>query len=230
MIGGVCSIVGRQYLIFNGNMQLKQWPWAPFALFAVAVGLYPLVYYFTDMTHGGLLQSKPRELLGNGWYLPLFYLHITGGGLALLIGWTQFSPRLRARYIAVHRRIGKAYVIAVGVSSSAGLCIAFFATGGLASATGFGTLAITWLFTDIMAYSSIRKLDIRRHEEWMIRNYALCFAAVTLRLYLPLSQVLHLPFITAYQVISWLCWVPNLLIAQWIIRKGRKYASLPANY
>ncbi len=202
-------------------MRLNQWPWVPFALFAVAVGLYPLVYYFTDMRHAGLLQSKSGELLGNGWYVPAFYLHITAGGIALLIGWTQFSLRLRARYLNIHRLIGKVYVIAVGVSGCAGLCIAFFATGGLVPAMGFGTLAITWLFTDVMAYSSIRRLDVDRHQQWMIRNYALTFAAVTLRIYLPLSQLLHLPFLTAYAVISWLCWIPNLMVSQRIIRNVR---------
>jgi|ERR1700722_9010867 hypothetical protein len=210
------------FTIFNDNMRLKRWPWVPFVFFAVAVGLYPLVYLFSDRSHSGLLQSKSSELLNTGWYLPLFYLHITGGGLAMLIGWTQFSPRLRARYLAVHRRIGKVYVIAVAVSSCAGLGIAFFASGGLVSVMGFGTLAITWLFTDVMAYATIRKLDIDQHEKWMIRNYALTFAAVTLRLYLPLSQLLHFRFLTAYLVISWLCWVPNLIIAQWIIGRSRK--------
>ncbi|HEX3933609.1 MAG TPA: DUF2306 domain-containing protein [Puia sp.] len=202
-------------------MQLKQWPWVPFALFAVAVGLYPLLYCFMDLAHQGLLQSKPRELLGTGWYLPVFYLHISCGGLALLIGWTQFSPRLRTRYLRMHRRVGTVYVASVAASSCAGCCLALFATGGLISVMGFGLLAVTWLFTDIMAYTSIRRLDIPRHQEWMIRNYALTFAAVTLRIYLPLSQLLHLNFLTAYPTIAWLCWVPNLLIAQWIISRTR---------
>jgi len=51
----------------------------------------------------------------------------------------------------------------------------------------------------------------------MTRSYALTFAAVTLRIYLPLSQVAGIPFEPAYQTIAWLCWVPNLIVAEWLI-------------
>lgn len=55
----------------------------------------------------------------------------------------------------------------------------------------------------------------------MIRSYALTLAAVTLRIYLPLSQLAGVPFGDAYQVISWLCWVPNLVVAEWVVLRRR---------
>jgi hypothetical protein len=71
----------------------------------------------------------------------------------------------------------------------------------------------------LKAYTSILKKDVRQHQNWMIRCYSLAFAAVTLRIYLPLSQaVLHADFLTSYRIISWLCWVPNLLAAEIIIK------------
>jgi hypothetical protein len=39
--------------------------------------------------------------------------------------------------------------------------------------------------------------------------------------YLPLSQIVGVPFEPAYQAISWLCWVPNLLVGEWLIRSAR---------
>ena len=203
-------------------MKLKNLPWVPFAFFAIAVGLYPLVYYFVDMHNKGLLSSKPHELVNT-----LFYVHITAGGIALLTGWTQFSKRLRNRYLAAHRLVGKIYVIAVLLSGCAGLYIVFFATGGITCSLGFGLLALLWLFSDIQAYTSIRRLDIVQHENWMIRNYALTFAAVTLRIYLPVFQILgHLDFLISYRIISWLCWAPNLIIAEIVInRRGSRQAS-----
>jgi len=48
----------------------------------------------------------------------------------------------------------------------------------------------------------------------MIRSFALTFAAVTLRLYLPISAMLSIPFEEAYRAISFLCWVPNLALAE----------------
>ena len=46
----------------------------------------------------------------------------------------------------------------------------------------------------------------------MLRNFSLSLAAVSLHLYLPLSAVLGIPFESAYPVIAWLCWVPNLYL------------------
>jgi hypothetical protein len=61
----------------------------------------------------------------------------------------------------------------------------------------------------------------------MIRSFALTLAAVTLRIYLPLGIMLnHGDFYTPYRAIAWLCWVPNLLLAElWlraISRSGRR--------
>jgi hypothetical protein len=54
----------------------------------------------------------------------------------------------------------------------------------------------------------------------MIRSYALTFAAVTLRIWLPLFQNgFGMEFISAYVIIAWLCWVPNLLWAEWYVRQ-----------
>jgi len=203
-------------------MKLKNLPWIPFAFFAIAIGLYPLIYYLVDMHDKGLLSGKTKELLDNVVWHTAFYIHITFGGIALLIGWTQFSKRLRDRYLGTHRMIGKIYVASVMLSSVAGFYIALFASGGITSTLGFGALAVLWFFTVTKAYTTILKRNIKEHENWMIRNYALAFAAVTLRIYLPLSQaVLHVDFITAYRVISWLCWVPNLVIAEMIVSRRK---------
>ena len=205
-------------------MKLKNLPWIPFAFFAIAIGLYPLTYYLVDMHNKGLFSSKPKELLDNRVWYTAFYIHITFGGIAMLTGWTQFSKRLRDKYLNTHRLVGKIYVISVLFSSCAGLFIAFFATGGIISVMGFGSLALLWLITVIKAYTSIRRLDINEHKKWMIRNYALTFAAVTLRVYLPLLIKFGFngDFIPAYHLVSWLCWVPNIIVAELIISRMRQ--------
>jgi hypothetical protein len=52
----------------------------------------------------------------------------------------------------------------------------------------------------------------------MVRNFALTFAAVTLRVWLPAGTAAGVPFAVAYPVVAWLCWVPNLLAAEALIR------------
>lgn len=185
------------------------------AFFAIGVGIYPVLFLFLIPEGEGLLSSKSPELLQSSVYMGGFYTHILLGGLALLSGFSQFFPKLRQKRLGLHRVLGKIYVVAVVFSGGAGLAIAFFATGGVIPAMGFALLALLWLFTTFKAYSSIKKRTIDAHQRWMIRSYALCFAAVTLRIYLPLFQgVLEMEFINAYRIIAWLCWVPNLIIAE----------------
>ena len=98
-------------------------------------------------------------------------------------------------------------MISVLFSGIAGLYITFYASGGIETKLGFGFLALLWLITTIMAYITIKKKKIIKHQKWMIRSYALCFAAVTLRLWMPiLPAVFNLDFSEAYPIISWLCW------------------------
>ena len=101
------------------------------------------------------------------------------------------------------------------------------ANWGLVTHFGFGFMAIFWVATTLNAYRHIRRGDVVAHRAWMLRSYALTLAAVTLRLYLPLSQIAAIEFEAAYKAISWLCWVPNLLVVEWFIL-ARNPAPTPA--
>jgi hypothetical protein len=87
---------------------------------------------------------------------------------------------------------------------------------------GFASLAILWLFSGFMAYQHIRNKQIERHREWMTRNYALTFAGVMLRLWMPTFGMAGVDFTAGYIVTAWLCWVPNLIVAEWIITRKRR--------
>src|SRR6187549_447031 len=88
------------------------------AALAVFVGLYPVKYFF-DGRNVGLLQLKAEAVLTDPFWNIGFYSHIIPGGIALLIGWMQFSKHIRAKRIIWHRTIGKVYVLAALVSSIA---------------------------------------------------------------------------------------------------------------
>ena len=79
--------------------------WVLIVVFAIIIGLYPGIYFLVERTFG-LLGSKTTELLTNPFWNTAFYTHITLGGLALLIGWTQFNTNFRNRNLVLHRRIG----------------------------------------------------------------------------------------------------------------------------
>jgi Predicted membrane protein (DUF2306) len=64
----------------------------------------------------------------------------------------------------------------------------------------------------------------------MIRSFALTAAAITLRIYLPLLPLTGLSFSTSYRIIAWACWVPNLFVAEWILRYQRSSEPEPSTY
>jgi hypothetical protein len=162
------------------------------------------------------------------------YAHMAGGAIALLLGPLQLNARIRSRWLAVHRMTGRIYLGAVVVGGVGALALAPRSTGGLVTHIGFGMLGVLWLTSTIMAYLRIRAGDKAAHRRWMIRSYALTLAAVTLRIYLPLSLAGGIPFVEAYQAISWFCWVPNIVVAEWFIvtststrRRSTSAAALP---
>ena len=170
-----------------------------------------------------LISSKSAQVRSSIVWQAGFYLHVGLGALALLIGGFQFISKLRDRFKALHRTVGKIYVVSVFISAVAGLGIAVFAEGGIVAKLGFAGLAIAWFYSNYRAYTAIRRVDISEHREWMIRNFALTFGAVTLRLWMPLFLGgFEMKFETAYPIIAWLAWVPNLLIAEMLVRRSRR--------
>lgn len=156
-------------------------------------------------------------------HLTFLMTHIIASMLAILIGAFQFLPGLRKeRLLKIHRWLGRTYLLSILFGSSSGLYMAQFAYGGIISELGFSALACIWLYTGFRAYKDIRNKDIEGHRQWMIRNYALTFAGVMLRIWVPVSLVMGIDFTAAYIVIAWLCWVPNLLVAEGIIRRTMK--------
>ena len=78
-------------------------------------------------------------------------------------------------------------------------------------------LALCWMGATWVAYLQIRRGNVDVHRAWMVRSYALTLAAVTLRIEIPLFLLSGVSFEEAYPVIAWLCWVPNILVAEWLI-------------
>lgn len=197
---------------------LKKVGWYLFASLSLVIGLYPLYYFFGDRMFG-LLSSKSGTLLSNVFWNAGFYTHIIFGGLSLFIGWTQFSIKLRNTNISLHIAIGKMYVISTLLSSTAGIGIGFYATGGIVSSFGFISLGLIWFITTIKAYLAVKNKKIQKHQKLMIYSYAACFAAVTLRIWLPLLIIFIGDFIPAYRIVAWLCWLPNLFVAYLLNKK-----------
>jgi uncharacterized membrane protein len=133
---------------------------------------------------------------------------LPGGIGALLTGPWQFSEKLRARALNLHRWLGRFYLLEVALGSIAGFAMATVSEQGWPTHLGVGMLAVLWFLTGLQAYRIVRAGNIVAHRQWMIRNY------------LPFMLfVLHWSFRSSYITVSWLCWIPNLLIAEWMVRR-----------
>ncbi len=159
-----------------------------------------------------------------------FVVHIVGAAVALFVGPVQFWAASRRRFPGLHRWLGRTYLVGVGVGGIASLIMAPYNTAGMIGFLGFGTLGALWVWTGWRAYRAIRTGDVRSHQAWMIRNFSLTFGAVMLRTWtgtLVAAQAFaagdgfdfEAAFENAYNAVTFLAWVPNLLIAEWMIRR-----------
>lgn len=196
---------------------------------AFGIGLFSAVQYgVLGAASAGFIMQKLQDMhLSNIWYVFL-YVHASSSVISLLIGPFTLSRKFREVSFKRHKTLGKIYLAGVWTGGLSGMYLAWYATGGIVAQLGFGTLATLWIATSCMAYAAIRNKRIERHRQWMMRNYALTFAAVTLRLYIPLSILFWglERYTESYTAIAWLCWVPNLLVVEALLRRRGQRRSI----
>lgn len=151
-----------------------------------------------------------------------FFAHVVFAPVALALVPFQLWQGLRNRRPLVHRVLGRLYGLAILISGASGLWLAATTMAGPVAAFGFGLLAVLWLGTTGWGISLAMRGDRVAHRRWMIRSIALTLAAVTLRIQIPMGMMLDIPFDSAYPAIAWLCWVPNLIVAEMIVRWPRR--------
>jgi len=134
----------------------------------------------------------------------------------------------------VHRAVGRVVVASIAVAGAAGLVLAPHSLAGAVGTAGFGLLAVLWLAFAGTAVRAIRHRDVAAHRRWMVRTFALTYAAVTLRLWLGVliaaqTALAGVPgqvaFDRAYLLVPFLAWVPNLLVAEWYLAAGRRFPA-----
>ena len=206
--------------------------WLVVLLTALAIVAYSAVPYFTASLRdlaGDDVGLAPTYAGVHPFVQGALYVHIVGGAVALVAGPLQFWSGLRTRAPRAHRWIGRVSLVAVALGGVAGLIIAPSSPAGFVGFFGFGALAVLWLVTGWRAYRAIHRGDVPSHRAWMIRNYALTYSGVMLRVWLPVLLVTSLligwppeygsAFANAYAAVPFLCWLPNLVFAEWLIRR-----------
>ncbi|OYD48275.1 DUF2306 domain-containing protein [Acidovorax kalamii] len=193
--------------------------WGLLSLSALAVGLVSLRYALPGMPF-------PSELPSLQLSRHAFIVHAVSASLALMLGPLQLLVALRQRYPAAHRWTGRAYVLAIAVAWLSSLPLAANAMTGVVAAVGFFALGLAWVVATGWGVACALQRRFAEHRRWMLRSYALTAAAITLRIYLGLGAAAGVDIEVSYPFIAWLCWVPNLLVAEWYLRRSGPQARL----
>ncbi len=193
----------------------RRWWWFLWGLMTVlALGIAG--YFVPPYLHGG--QNFPVDRTVVGYYTSLVF-HAVPAGLTLVIGPWQFVPALRRRFPKAHRIAGRVYLVCVVFASAAAAYAAAVTRSGFPLQVAFFLLIVVWLYTAARAFLAIRRGDVQLHRIWMIRNYSLTFAAVTLRLY----QIIGLTFLYSmswsniYTASAWAALVGNVFVCEYFI-------------
>jgi len=203
------------------SISYKQMAWLLFFAYFFMLMVQITLRYIPLRSEVSFLQIKQTEVSGIKAYLPIFYVHVYSAIFALLAGFTQFNARILAKYPKIHKWLGYLYVsFVLLLASSSGIFIGWFANGGLVAKTSFIILGILWFWFTLKATLLILKRKITAHKKFMYRSFALAASAITLRLWkVILVYLFHPAPMDVYQIIAWLGWIPNLLLAEWLIKE-----------
>lgn len=176
--------------------------------------------YWIDPGAEGFLSHKTglkRELNLPVW-LNVMYVHVAFACIAMLAGLLNFSNRIFDKSRKFHRINGYVYLVSVLLVVLTSGYMAPHATGGKISSMGFNILNLIWPAITITALVQIKKKQIIRHRNWMIRSYAFCFTNMFIHL---ITSLFHQGFgfsyagsytIGVYGSIALLLIIPEIII------------------
>lgn len=171
---GIAASVGRTYSVASGLFGPRPVPalsplddWGSRGT-GVLIGAPPGSERFRE------LQPELVRFLGKfNRYPATTLLHVVPGALIMLLAPLQFSRRIRARHIRLHRWSGRTIValaIPMGLSGLFfGLLVPF---AGAVEASAVALFGAFFLFAVVRGFRAIRARDTRAHREWMIRMFA----------------------------------------------------------
>ncbi|MGA8112114.1 MAG: DUF2306 domain-containing protein [Actinocatenispora sp.] len=171
-----------------GRRRRRPWPIAVLAVATVATTLWVVSAYVPpDMATS---RIPPRSTL----HYVLLVAHIFTAAVAAVSGTVQFWPWLRRRFPRLHRWTGRTYFF-LGVFPSAVLAIpvSIYAPLGASNQAGLLALDVLWIITGVAGYRAVRQRRYADHRRWMIRNFALIWASLASRAWIPLMLLAIAP-------------------------------------
>jgi uncharacterized membrane protein len=181
-------------------------------VFFVIFGL--LTVFVTYMKNARVFDSTSeiaQHFAPVRWYL---VPHAFFGALAMVLGVFQFSNRLRARYLKIHRTLGYVYVVSVFVAAP--LAVPMTARFGPSLVAASSVQSFGWMLTTAIALYCVRHGNVVQHRRWMIRSYPFAMVFTVTRLIIPIPAVRQLGVAgieaVVWTVIALAAILPNVLL------------------
>ena len=198
--------------------------WAALLLIIYGFFSYLLVtislQYIPYDTDVAFLRIK-QDVIDILFYKLAFFTHVYTAVFVIPAGFTQFSGYIRRKFPLIHKYVGRVYAfVVIFLAGPSGFYMGVFANGGIAAQISFCLLAILWIYFTVLAVIRVKQGNIKSHREFLIRSFALTLSAITLRAWKYLIVFAFEPRpMDVYEIVAWLGWIPNLIIAEIIIRK-----------
>jgi hypothetical protein len=204
-------------------------------------GLYILAFYATPLYAGNLekwnkilpgLYEKGSVVSTSG-----IGLHFATGGIILMLGSIQLISSVRIRFPALHRWIGRVYVLSSLLAAIGGFIFILVkgTIGGTVMNIGFGLYGILMFISAIETYRHAAAGRLEIHRAWALRLYALAVGSWLYRMdygfWLMLTDGLgHTRQFSGLfdHIMAFFFYIPNLMVAEVFIRhyKNRSYPVL----
>ncbi len=199
----------------------RDW-WIPASL--IALTLVPALAGAARLAD---LSSGRTEENARFFDLPFpIIVHIIGATTFCVLGAFQFMPSLRRRHPRWHRLAGRVFVPAGLAAALSGMWMSAFSdlpvhdNAALAwMRLFFGSLMAVGLVLGVVA---IARRDVRTHQRWMARSYAVAQGAGTQALILgPMVFLVGQPSGALKATGMGAAWVINLAVAEWLVRRSQ---------
>ncbi len=171
-------------------------------------------------------KNGPAASMDTGFarHVVLTFIHILPGGLFLVLAPLQFVRGIREKNLQVHRWMGRVLFgcgLIIGVSA---LIMSYMMNIGGPNETAATTLfAILFLYCLVRAYRHIRRKEVARHREWMIRAYGVGLGVATTRpivgMFFAFRRLTPQEF---FGIAFWLGFTITFLAAEWWVDATRQ--------
>lgn len=156
-------------------------------IFLAAIGIAAvtrrtLVLFWPAQFSGG--STSPAAGLDSGFarHMALTVLHILPAALFVVLAPFQFMPSVRQKHLQFHRWSGRVLVVCGLIVGTSALIMSYkMNIGGLNETAATTLYGIVFLICLSKAYLYIRRKDVARHREWMIRAFGVALGVATTR-------------------------------------------------